>query len=136
MTLYFVLDGHVCWHSKRRLPSIVCRPRKTNFRFPLLFAANKRKFSVTISVCSKRKMSFSVSSIFHIYIYTEYRFPYIYPWSSVSIYILYIYIRKMELTENGNLFAVNGKRKRKTLCIIYRQIRKHRHVTLTSSPLS
>ncbi len=24
------IDGHVCWHNKRRLPFIACRPRKTN----------------------------------------------------------------------------------------------------------
>jgi hypothetical protein len=38
--------------TKRQLPFIVCRPTKTNFRLPFLFAANKRKFAV--SVCSKQ----------------------------------------------------------------------------------
>jgi hypothetical protein len=40
--------GHVWWNSKRRLPLIVCRPRKTNVRFPFPFAANKREFAVSI----------------------------------------------------------------------------------------
>jgi hypothetical protein len=32
--LSICIDGQVCWNSKRRLPFIVCRPRKTNLRFP------------------------------------------------------------------------------------------------------
>ncbi len=36
--------------SNRQLPLIICRPRKTNFRFPFLFAANKRSFVVSISI--------------------------------------------------------------------------------------
>ncbi len=31
------VDGYDCWNSKRQLPFIVCRPRKTNFRFPCIF---------------------------------------------------------------------------------------------------
>ncbi len=55
--LQYIIDGHVCCNIKHRLPFIICRPRKTNFRFP--FSANKRK------------LSFFVSSVFrtHTYIY-------------------------------------------------------------------
>jgi hypothetical protein len=47
-------DGHVCWHSNRRLPCIVCRPRKKNFYFPFPFVANKPKFAVSVFVCSRQ----------------------------------------------------------------------------------
>ncbi len=53
MELISRIDGQVCWNSNRRLPFIICRPRKTNFRFP--FAANKEilssSFSSVFSVC-------------------------------------------------------------------------------------
>jgi hypothetical protein len=50
------IDGHVCWHSNRRLP---CQPWKTNYCFPFSFAANKRKFSVL--VCRKQTEVFCFS---------------------------------------------------------------------------
>jgi hypothetical protein len=31
-------------NSYRRVPFIICQPRKTNFHIPFLFAANKWKF--------------------------------------------------------------------------------------------
>jgi hypothetical protein len=34
--------------SNRRLPFIVCRPKKTYFRFPFPFAANNRKFEISV----------------------------------------------------------------------------------------
>ncbi len=42
------IDGHVCWNNNRRLPFIVCRPRKTNFHFPFPLAANKQKYAVSV----------------------------------------------------------------------------------------
>ncbi len=45
------IDGHVCWNSNRQLQFTICRPRKiekTNVHFPFPFAANKRKFAVSI----------------------------------------------------------------------------------------
>jgi hypothetical protein len=73
---------------------IVCRPRKTNFLFPVPFAANKRK------------LSFSVSSVFRllcVYIYSYayiYKYIYIYIYNYFYIYI-YIYILSFE-TDNGS----------------------------------
>ncbi len=77
------------WNTKRRLPFIVCRPRKTNFRFsvfrlqkkievcrfPFPFAANKRNFSS------------SIRSIFHIQIYWKHMTAYTYIW-------IYTYMNK------------------------------------------
>jgi hypothetical protein len=37
---HLTIDGHVCWHSKRRLPIIGRQLRKINFRFP--FEENKQ----------------------------------------------------------------------------------------------
>jgi hypothetical protein len=37
------------------MPIIVCRPRKTNFRFVFPFAANKWKFAVSIFCLQKTK---------------------------------------------------------------------------------
>jgi hypothetical protein len=34
--------------QKSSITAIVCRPSTTNFRFPFLFAADKRKFAVSI----------------------------------------------------------------------------------------
>ncbi len=48
------IDRNDCWHSNRRLPFIVCQLRKTNFSFPFLFAANKRKIAVSVTVCRKQ----------------------------------------------------------------------------------
>jgi hypothetical protein len=42
------VDGYVCWNSTRRLPFIVYRPKKTNFRLPFPFSANKWKFAVSV----------------------------------------------------------------------------------------
>jgi hypothetical protein len=33
---------------------IVCRSRKTNFRFSFSFGANKWKFAVSLSICRKQ----------------------------------------------------------------------------------
>ncbi len=49
------IDRHVCWD--RQIPFMDSRPRKTNFRFPFPFAANKRKLAVSM------KLPFSVSSV-------------------------------------------------------------------------
>ncbi len=46
--MVLIIDGHVSSNSNRRLPVIVCRPRKTNFRFPFPFAANKQRFAVFV----------------------------------------------------------------------------------------
>jgi hypothetical protein len=42
------IDGNVCWNRNRWLPFIVCRPKKTNFRLPFPFSANKGKFAVSV----------------------------------------------------------------------------------------
>jgi hypothetical protein len=42
------IDGNVCWNTNHRLPFIVYRPRKTNFRFLFLLAENERKFAVSV----------------------------------------------------------------------------------------
>ncbi len=61
------VDRHVCWNSNRRLPFIVCQLRKTIFRFPFTFAANKLPLS--ISVQSKQmEVAVFISSIFRLYI--------------------------------------------------------------------
>ncbi len=62
----FDIDGHVCWNSNCRLPFIFCQPRKTNFRSPFPFEANKWKFAVSICRLQqpKRKLSFSLSFVF------------------------------------------------------------------------
>ncbi len=62
------IDGHVCWNSNRRLPSIVCRPRQTNFRFPFPLAADKRKLAVSVFcfLGNKRKSPFFVRSILDV----------------------------------------------------------------------
>jgi hypothetical protein len=86
-------------NSYRRVPFMVCQPRKTNFRFPVPFAANKWKFAVvSFSPCNKQ----TEDAIFryfcfpytHIYIYI-----YVYIYIYIVIYI-YIYVsnkkRKME----------------------------------------
>jgi hypothetical protein len=62
------LSGLPFFDSNRRLPIVVCRLKKTNFRFPFLFAANKKKFAISeenkvpfsISICSKQK-KFAIS---------------------------------------------------------------------------
>ncbi len=66
------IDGHVCWNGKRHLPFIVCRPRKTNFRFP--FAANKGKLPFSISsgyvyILYIRKTELYININIHTYTY-------------------------------------------------------------------
>ncbi len=60
-----IINGLVCWNSNNRLPFIICRPRKTNFYFLFLFAANKQNFAVTVFIfaVNKQKLPFS---IYHI----------------------------------------------------------------------
>ncbi len=82
--LLIAIDGHVCWNSNCQLPLVICRLRKTNFRFPFSankwklvvsvfrfpFAANKRKFQTEngspgnflnpFTVCSPCKRNFVV----------------------------------------------------------------------------
>ncbi len=43
-----VIDWDVFWNSHRQLPVFVCQLRKINFRFPFPFAANRRKFAISI----------------------------------------------------------------------------------------
>jgi hypothetical protein len=59
-------------------------PRKTNFRFPFSFAANRRKFAVSVFYLqqNKRELPFFVNSVFRMYIYI---------YAAVSIYVLLIY---------------------------------------------
>ncbi len=45
LTFTVCIDGQVCWKRKCLLLFIICRPRKTSFRFHYPFAANKRKLS-------------------------------------------------------------------------------------------
>jgi hypothetical protein len=63
------LDGHIYLNSNRRLPLIVCRPRKKTFYFRFPFTANKQK------------LPFSVSSVYCMYIYI---YIYIYIYSKYS----------------------------------------------------
>ncbi len=58
------IDGHVCWSSNHQLLLIVCRPRKTKFRFPFLFAANKRKFVISV-FCLQKNTEVAVFCQFH-----------------------------------------------------------------------
>ncbi len=62
------IDGQVCWNSKRRLPFIVSRPRKTNSRFHFPFAEDKRKFAVSVFHLQRTNWSFPLVS-FSVYIY-------------------------------------------------------------------
>jgi hypothetical protein len=94
----FITDGHVLLNSKRRLPFIVCRLKKTIDRFP--FAENKRKFSVSVfPVCSnKRKLPISICSI-SVYVYVlkgQHIYINKYLCKYVSIYICCSFKRKPE----------------------------------------
>ncbi len=66
----FVQNQHkwaLGWNSNRRLPFIVCRPRKTNFHFPFRLQQTNGKLLLPFFVYSKQtKLPFSVSSIFRL----------------------------------------------------------------------
>jgi hypothetical protein len=68
-----VIDGHVWWNSNRQLSFIICRPSKTNFLFPFLFAANNRKIAVYVSEFQQTKGSwlFLLVQFFHFKWKTE-----------------------------------------------------------------
>ncbi len=56
------VDEQVCSNSKRQLPFIVCRPRKTNFRFPYIYIHMKSIISeaspsLTLSSVSKKNLN-------------------------------------------------------------------------------
>jgi hypothetical protein len=57
--------GTFATNSNHRLPFTICQPRKKkNFRFLFPFAADKHKFSVSISICNKQmELLFSVCGI-------------------------------------------------------------------------
>ncbi len=76
VSLNYRYSRHVCWNSKCRLLLIVCRPRKTNFCCPFPFAANKRKFTV---------------SVFRIYIYIHIH-KYINVHTHIHIHIQYTHM--------------------------------------------
>ncbi len=64
-------DVHDCWNSKRRLLFILCRPRKTNFRF--LLAENKRKLLFSVYIFIYICTSMYVSTVYqYVYICTVY----------------------------------------------------------------
>jgi hypothetical protein len=42
------IDGHVCLNSNRRLPFIVCGPRKTNLRLPFSFSVCSKQTEVAV----------------------------------------------------------------------------------------
>ncbi len=59
-----IIDGHVCWHAKRQLPFIVCRPISV-FRFCLQQTNGSLPFSFPFAA-SKLMLPFSMSSVFRL----------------------------------------------------------------------
>jgi hypothetical protein len=95
------IDGHFFSKSKRRLPFIVCRPRKTNFRFR--FCLQQTNGSLPFP--------FSVSSVYHTYTYM-----YIYTYGKrkyINIIYIYWYTYTRFHTENGSPYTVYSSCKRK-----------------------
>ncbi len=96
------IDGYVCENGNQRLLFIVCQPRKTKFRFPSVSNFRLQQINgFRIYICEQtvqglRKIAWAF--VFRLQQTNgNCQFP------------LFIYIRKMEMTKNGNfcLFAAN-----------------------------
>jgi hypothetical protein len=92
----YTIDGHICWNSKRRMPLTICKPRKTNLRFP--FAENKQKLALSIfrlqQINGSSHLLLVPFSVRILYIGTA---AYIYIYIDIYIYLylyLYLYLYK------------------------------------------
>ncbi len=90
------MEDSVDGHSKRRLPLIVCRLRKVNFRFP---------FSRILTY-----IYWNGSIYLDIYIY-------VYIYMCVYVYLIYIYVWKMETESVYRLLIVQTEVCRLSICL-------------------